>query len=393
MLQCINLDWLEIFCNEDPAYPLTPEYFQRQGWNVKRRAYGTRQYNQMFTLCWGEFGVYEIRRDPLSKKSQGGIFADTACHIRLCNRQLYCPKPINQLVNLLQFNHIHFKSISRFDLCKDFYKFDTKHENPKDFISAYMKGLYSKIHQSRLSAYGLEKNAPDNVPTWDVAAHGEDSWDCRSWNSLKWGSPTSLVSTKLYNKSMELRREGHDKPYIRDQWRACGFPEGTDVWRVEFSIHAGKRHQIERSSGRYQEIRLEQLSTPELLQMQFYSFYAEYFHFKVKEYTRNGTPKRKDLCSSVVFFENQQEAIFEPTTITKKHDTTRTDRLLIKRLREIINESEDYQINVKESCAKIIEYISYNSRNHGITPEEIEAIWARIDELHDLEPWYLTMER
>ena len=123
------------------------------------------------------------------------------------------------------------------------------------------------------------------------------------------------------------------------------------------------------------------------------SFYAEYFHFKVKEYTRNGTPKRKDLCSSVVFFENQQKAIFEPTTITKKHDTTRTDRLLIKRLRGIINNSEDYHIDVKESCAKIIEYISYNSRNNGISPEEIDAIWARINELHDLEPWYLTMER
>lgn len=393
MYDCINLDWLEVFCQESPDLPLVAEHFSKQGWNVKRRAYGTRQYEEMFTLCWGEVGVYEIRRNPLSKKSNGGIFADTACHIRLCNRQNYVPHPIHQLVNFLKYNAIKFISISRFDLCLDFYEFDQLKMAPAEFVKLYMQGRYAKIHQSRLAAFGLEKNAPDNVPTWDIAAHGEDNWEERTWNSLKWGSPTSLISTKLYNKSMELNRQGHDKPYIRDLWKQCGFPPDRDVWRIEFSIHAGKRHQIVKSSGQYQEIKLEQLSSPELIQMQFYSFYSEYFHFKVRETTRNGTPKRKDLCKSLVFFTKQQKPVFETTTVTRKKDVGRTDRMLIKRLREIASTTRLDEIQVKESCGHVIEYIKYKMHNTGITDEEIENLYENVEDMKRHLPWFLALER
>lgn len=393
MHSVINLDWLEIFCYESPDLPITAEHFALQGWNVKRRAYGTRQYEEMFTLCWGDTGVYEIRRNPLSKKSSGGIFADVACHIRLCNRQNYVPHPIHQLANFLKFNGIHFKSISRFDLCMDFTEFDALGKDPAEFVKLYMQGRYAKIHQSRLSAFGLEKNAPENVPTWDISAHGEDNWEERTWNSLKWGSPTSLVSTKLYNKTMELNRAGHDKPYIRDIWNQAGLDTTKDVWRIEFSIHAGKRHQIVKSSGQYQEIRLEQLSSPQLIQMQFYSFYSEYFHFKVRETTRNGTPKRKDLCKSIVFFSKQEKPAFEPTTVTKKKDISRTDRMLIKRLREIAGTARLDEILVKESCGHVMEYIKYKMHNHGITDEELENIFQSVEDMKTQLPWFLSYER
>ena len=393
MYNCINLDWLEIFCYESPDLPITAEHFARQGWNVKRRAYGTRQYEEMFTLCWGEVGVYEIRRNPLSKKSSGGIFADTACHIRLCNRQNYVPHPIHQLVNFLKYNGIHFKSISRFDLCMDFAEFDKLGKSPAEFVKLYMQGHYAKIHQSRLSAFGLEKNAPENVPTWDISAHGDDNWEERTWNSLKWGSPTSLISTKLYNKTMELNRAGHDKPYIRDIWKQAGLPEDRDIWRIEFSIHAGKRHQIVKSSGQYQEIKLEQLSTPELIQLQFFSFYSEYFHFKVRETTRNGTPKRKDLCKSVVFFVKQDKPAFEPTTVTAKQDVGRTDRMLIKRLREIASTARLDEMVVKTSCGHVMEYIKYKMHNHGISQEELDNLWAQVEDMKSQIPLHLSYDR
>lgn len=393
MYRCINLDWLEVYCLESPYMPITAEYFQKQGWNVKRRAYGTRQYQEMFTLCWGDFGIYEVRRNPLSKKSQGGIFPDEACHIRLCNRQNYCPQPIESLIQFLRSNRITFKSISRFDLAMDFYEFDYNHKTPEEFVAQYMRGEIAKIHQSKLSVFGEEKQKTTNTLYWDVMAHGEDNWNQRTWNSLKWGSPTSLITTKLYNKTMELNRPGHDKPYIRDAWKACGFPEDRDVWRIEFAIRSGKRHQIEMSSGKYKEVKLEQLITPELIQMQFFIYFAEYFHFKLRERTRNGTMKRKDLCKDVVFFSKVDKPVYQPITVTKQHDTNRTDRMLIKRLRQIAGESPDDRTDLKTACAQVIEYIWYKQRNTGIMPEEIAQMWTWIDDLIAQKPLVLTYDK
>lgn len=392
MYRCINLDWLEIFCIENPEFPLDPEKFRREGWEVEQRAYGTRQYEQMFTLCRGTTGLYEIRRKPLSKKSQGGILNDYACHIRLCNRQCYVNNPVVELSKFLQFNHIHFKNISRYDIAMDFQTFDFEPKEPQNFIQLYMEGKIAKIHQSRLAVYGLEKNSDKPTPTWDVGAHGEDTWKSRTWNSLKWGSPTSEISTKMYNKKMELARVGHDKPYIRECWNQCGFNPDIDTWRIEFSIHSGKRHMVEKSSGQFYEVTLEQLASRELIAYQYDIYFAEYFHFKHKEMTRNGTPKRKDLCSDVVLFVQHHKPVFTPITITSKKDAYRTDIMLVNRLKQIITESRDDEVAVKYASALIIQYINYYKRNVGFSEVDFDEFDNYIKLLEQRKPLRLTYD-
>lgn len=74
-MRCVNIDWLEVFCSEGLLGPRDAEYFIRQGYDVEKRAYGTPQYRQMFTINEGGRPVLEVRRDPYSLKCQGGILS------------------------------------------------------------------------------------------------------------------------------------------------------------------------------------------------------------------------------------------------------------------------------------------------------------------------------
>ena len=89
---------------------------------------------------------------------------------------------------------------------------------PERLIQQYMRGKVSKVNQV------------------NVSVHGADTWTGRVWQSLKWGSPSSPVSTKLYNKSKEMQ-QCLDKPYIAAM-AGCRLDLTKDVWRVEFSLSA-----------------------------------------------------------------------------------------------------------------------------------------------------------
>lgn len=300
--RCCNIDWLEVFVLEDvERYPCNADYYRSYGWHVQERAYGTRIYAEMFTLIdeWGE-PFLEVRRAPYSvNKVNEGFFPPNACHIRFHNRTCYMSGCITILRDFLALHNYTFKKIYRLDVCLDFEFFD-KGDDPARFIQRYMRGTYAKINQA------------------NIGAHGRDQWDGRTWNSLSWGNPKSMVSTKLYNKTLELE-QAHDKPYIKQAWRLAGLIDDTVnmtrraddgsvykpvIWRVEFSVKssAQKWFVIERNTGKHGKIpmphTLDMYDTPSKLLTVFASLASHYFHFKHYE---EGV--RKDRCRDKVLFD------------------------------------------------------------------------------------------
>lgn len=345
--RCVNIDWLEVFCLESIAAPCSPEYYMRQGYEVRVRAYGTPQYEQMFTIYEDNFPLLEIRRKPYSIKSQGGIFEPNACHIRLANRTCYLASPVNFLRSFLITHRYTFVSLTRIDICLDFNTFDNG-TNPARFVSSFMKEKIAKINQSRLSA------------------HGTDSWEGRVWNSLKWGAPTSIITTKLYNKSLELNQV-KDKFYIRDAWKDAGLNEFADVWRVEFSLKAAAQAQIDKQTGEYVPLSLTSYDTREKLWFQFTVLAQKYFHFKqliwIRRKSGEQTRQRKDRCPDVVTFRYNQTngETYEPIRVLTKQPTpTRTDKLLVKRLQEIAATELDRE--TKRAALKLASYMIYTMR-------------------------------
>lgn len=238
VVRCVNIDWLEVHAHEPQNNPHDLFYFQNCGYSVRPRDYGTRVYREMFTLLTThDEPLLEIRRNPASQGLQG-IHDPNECHIRLCNRTCYFDNAAELLDTFLREHGYYDVRISRIDLCLDFSRFDFG-DNPSSFIRRYFRHKYAKINQGR------------------ITSHGEDKWLGQEWNSLSWGSKTSAVTTKMYDKTMELydpKTDTFAKPYIREAWFHCGLidniqrvtlnGQSVTIWRVEFSLRSSVKNWV-----------------------------------------------------------------------------------------------------------------------------------------------------
>lgn len=398
MTRCVNIDWLECYCIEDSInYPHDAEYFRRCGWLVKEREYGTPMYKEMFTLLdnYGE-PLYEIRRNPKSDIREGGLFDPNSCHVRLANAACYAQTPAKNLAQFLELNGFWFQRISRIDICLDFEKFDYGDE-PQRVIKRYMEGKYAKINQANL------------------AAHGLDSWDGRNWNSLSWGSPNSMVTTKFYNKTKELH-EVKDKPYIRQAWYLAGLvdnmttlekrrKDGTTykpiIWRVEFSVKSGTKgwFVVEDYNGdrkRLQSYRnnLQVYETKEQLFQVFLSLSKHYFHFKHVEYENEGKGivaeslralqldythqqvdkdpkatrklKRKDRCADKQLFRTDQiEQYYQIEKVCTTTPRNKAIDSLLVRLQEY--RQTHYDKDIWKACDILIAQLEHEQTKNALT--------------------------
>lgn len=296
--RCVNIDWLEVHAREPVGNPRDAAYYREHGFSVNKREYGTRVYRQMFTiLAPNEEPLLEVRRDPASAGMMG-IHDENECHLRLCNRTCYFDNAAAFFKSFLSQHGYTDVRISRIDLCLDFVRFDLG-DDPAAFVRRYFKHRYAKINQGR------------------ICSHGSDTWTGQEWNSLAWGSKTSAVTTKMYNKTLELydaKTDRYGKPYIREAWFWCGFiddiqrctknGENVDVWRVEFSLRSAVKNwipiELDGVAGRWQSLKnnLDCYDGRDKILVMFASLAQHYFHFK--KYEQN---KRKDRCKDKVLFD------------------------------------------------------------------------------------------
>lgn len=375
-VRCVNLDWLEVHCREPFSQPRNAMYYRHQGYVVHEREYGTRVYREMFTLE-GNDGeqLLEVRRDPASQ-GIGGIHDAEECHIRLKNRTCYFDNASILLLTFLQQHGYTDIRISRIDICLDFVRFDAG-DDPQAFVRRYFNHRYAKINQGR------------------ICGHGEDTWSGQEWNSISWGSKSSAVTTKIYNKTLELYDEKTDhfaKPYIRQAWFLCGFIDDiqrvekdgqrVNVWRVEFSLRSAVKNwipiEINGVSKNFQSLKntLDVYSDRRKILVMFASLANHYFHFK--KFKKN---VRKDRCPDKVLFN------FTSTEITYKigkNDTALGSGESFKaRYQRLIEKIRDYQnchygAELHKACEVLISSMSEeNLRSDLANPwsrEELETM-------------------
>lgn len=357
--RCLNFDWIELFCEESPSLsPCNTSYFQKCGYQVIERDYGTRQYRSMFTVCDEHgHGMFEIRREPVSgslAQQNRGIFSEYSCHIRVVNRYCYDPGIINRLADFLYQHHYTIKRIFRLDIALDFEKFDDN-TDPQKFIKRYVDGRYTKVNQGSISA------------------HGVDRWEGRTWHSLSWGAPKSMVSTKLYCKTLELQQQ-KDKPYIRYAWFNAGLvndytrltqkaADGSTykpvIWRLEFSLRSSAKGWIvlqdcagKKVQNIYVPHDLDAYDTPAKLQAAFQNLCRHYFHFK-----RYEEGVRKDLCKDRDLF------AWSSKDYVAKLDRLITDEPASSALTSLRHRLEELRMkstraDVASACNCLIDYLT-----------------------------------
>lgn len=367
--RCINLDWLEVTALEPITQPHDADYFRSCGFVVIERDYGTRVWGQMFTLEGADHLPFiEVRRAPKSE-----IIAPNVVHLRLVNRVCYFDDAANLMGEFMITHSYEFHHIARVDICLDFERFDYG-DNPRDFMRRFMEGKYSKINQA------------------NIHAHGTDEWAGRVWNSLSWGSPSSDIGTKFYNKTLELYdpvTHTYGKPYIRQSWLECGLvddatkctkrtDDGTeytpDIWRVEFSISSSVRNwfviELDGKQKNKQSIRntLDMYDSRAKLLIIFASLSQHYFHFKhlVKRYNfykdghTDGNPQRKDRCPDKLLFNWHSITTLYKVAKDSVATSERPNRQfvsLLSKLREFRDTTHD--TSVRQSAQVIIDYLEY----------------------------------
>ena len=359
--RCVNLDWLEVHCLEPYGDPHDAEYFRRVGLTVMERDYGTRVYKEMFTVNDAQGNPFvEVRRAPYST-GYAGIHDERECHLRLVNAACYLDNAADLMQQFIDTYHYDFNRITRVDICLDFERFD-EGDDPAVFLSRYLRQVYSKINQG------------------NITAHGADRWNGQVWNSVSWGSPTSAIGTKFYNKTMELYDPAtgtYRKPHIRYAWLKCGLiddfhkvmKQGKDgwytpqIWRVEFSIRSSVKKwfaiELNGEAKHYQSIRntLDMYDCRDKLLTLFASLQQHYFHFK--HYDKE---QRKDRCPDKVLFRwNGMQVTYKvgrDDTLSILGEGAKQSRpydTLLKKLR--LYQQEKTQKDIVEACQVIIRAI------------------------------------
>lgn len=323
-LRCVNIDWLEVYCLEDGMeYPCNADYYRNRGYFVVERDYGTRTYKEMFTIYDNDMQPWiEVRRNPASGNSKFSGLTNLSCHLRLSNRQCYLDDCVDRLRGFLLKHNYVFKRIYRIDVCYDFEYFDSG-DLPSKFARRFLERKYRKINQSKIRVIG------------------DDNWTDFDWESLSWGSPSSMVSTKMYNKSKEIATVSKEKTWIPWAWFQCGLIDdpvlhtkisdkgeaySPEIWRVEFSLHsqADTWLVIEDISGKKTKKRkvkhtLSLFDSKERLWSRFEELAYHYFRFKYREYKQTSRTvsqfaleavhtdiekqlQRKDRCTDKILF-------------------------------------------------------------------------------------------
>lgn len=301
-MRCVNLDWLEVSCEEsNNRYPCDPDYFRSQGFIVHERDYGTRVWGQVFTIEDADGHDWiEIRRCPPSGASDFKGLNEYSCRLRVVNAQLYVDGCVQRFRDFLATHDYIFKRIYRIDIAYDFEYFDSG-DQPARFARRYVECKYRKINQCKMNAFA------------------NDTWTSFDWESLSWGSPHSMVSTKLYNKSREIETVSKQKTYIVYSWFLNGLIDDPvnrlrvdsggvkykpEIWRLEFSMksQADRWLVIEDQSGKRVKKKaiphtLDMFDAPDKVWQRFQDLAFHYFHFK--KYVKD---KRKDLCPDKVLF-------------------------------------------------------------------------------------------
>lgn len=350
---CINIDWFEVFCYE-PADFGRPSDYEQMGFRVAIRDYGTRVFKQMFTVIAGGNPWIEVRREPKSVASEGGIMNDGACSIRLVNRSCYEPEAVKTLYTFLASVGYNYKkktvcAISRVDLCLDFRTFADDYK-PEVFLKEYLGGKYAKINQTKLQAWG------------------QDFFSDKYFHALKWGSPSSMVSTKVYDKTKEMAEE-KTKPWIIDSWVQSGllssYADESTVWRLEFSINADCKFWItdqNKFDEYYQNNDIEIWVNPDNYMRIIAGLVSHYFRFvEVQE------GKNKYKCPVVKLFNFDYCERYLPKPLRNLMESGRGERAVINKLRKVAASGmvTDRSVDVLEDAVKIFEEIYAYRKQFG----------------------------
>lgn len=276
----ISIDWLSIFCvcthvmmtggkqtAEDGSSVDLPgrEFPNIHGYTYELQDYGTRQYKQLIFVYLDKEKIAEVQCNPHSP-----ILDAFSVVVKFDNRLLYSSRLWAVVTNFLRDHQMRVLRLTRLDIAADFNKFYCYQCVPfiRDFLSTKLRHVGRGHGQSNF-AHGAKKDADTGYSL---------AW--LNYDTLSFGSRSSDVRVYLYNKTRELA-EVHDKPYIRDSWKAANLDtsNGVQVWRLEVSIKGKGFRFRNKDTDEEEEITFARIQDDAQLILLYHTFVKQYFAF------------------------------------------------------------------------------------------------------------------
>lgn len=323
--QIINIDWLSY-----SAYGIVGESTIFNRYKVIPKEHGSQVFKNLASIiCVDNLEeVAQIQYNPRSSALKPNL-----CIIKIANRCLYEYDWINLIKTINSGLNLEYNSLSRLDICADFYTF--KSINPHQLIREFM--------HKKLRRYGKSK----------YVLHGNQDRK-QEYEYLRFGSSTSEVVTYLYNKSLEMREVKH-KPYIVRQWSQLSYPfddiaQTPDVWRLEFRLNGDNIKCLCDENAELHELNINALNTKET-QLLLYSALVSKFWRWAKP-----TAQKFIDCQEVQMFDFSKTAF----TIQERNDErqeVRKAKRYIKALEELamLEDTEELQIIIAQTKLQLPE--------------------------------------
>lgn len=327
MIRCINVDWLVLYGSLNSIEEID---IGLEKYNLIRTE-NLRGTNNFATWCSirskkSQEKYAELCYNPYSIKDNGGggVFSANDCTIQLCNKWLYSPGGIQSFLNVCSSIGFRYKSISKIDICLDFQKFDNN-MNPQTLIKGFFSCKYWKVGQTSCSSFQKQSTGME-------------------FSGIYFGSPSSAAKIRLYNKSQEMR-ELKEKPYIRDVWKECNLDENKDVWRLEVSIKPSGQNMVQVTTGNILSLYPKDIISRNALHDIYFCYINHYFRFRIN----NGKTLKKYAKPLLLFNTEKTTETYKPMRLTESLNSGRTEKLIIKRLLEMIENEK-----VSEKAGKSI---------------------------------------
>ncbi len=356
----ISMDWLQIHVvhGQDFGEKNTLHY------RIIRTGQ-TKTFRNVYAIknIWGQL-VATYATDPTEciLKPFHGI-------LKLENSQLYRRLNVASFTEcLLDELHMRFVGITRLDISYDFNSFQNELE-PERFIQKFVSGKILKLMKSKFRLSGTHDKK--NVFEW-----------------LFFGSKTSDVHYKLYNKTVEQKNEGR-KPYIWDSWEKSSLLDTKkDVWRLEFTVNSTTAIFCNRFTfSKFHNLDMLRVENYASL---FVGLFQHFFRFVTADFSKNRKARMKEVL--LLDFDESILAFERVKINSEKKDSTRSTKIAIAFMERFNNEMRQFDDNIQDETKSVIsklieqhglqewakgKYIEFTETNY---PENIEEFKKLADD-------------
>jgi hypothetical protein len=313
MKKTLAIDWLQCrVVMMDMLLMNIPDIYQ-----VKLRGHGSQQFGKIYDIFSAKNNdlLAIITADPrpaLHMQPNEGI-------LQITNKYLYNTDLLNFLKKILTDLSLSFQNYTRLDFALDFENFDTI--DVQNLITKIENGNYLKKRK-------VKWQRTTTVPR--INTLGELIKDVET---VSFGSKSSDIYYKLYNKSLEMVQKTH-KEYIYNHWQSAGYDGILPVYRLEFTVKNSRKLIVTEDGEPLSYRDIDVISRANDI---YWHVFNEHFSFVHHEFTRNNTNRKKDRSIDVVLFEDTATASCRIKPDSSK-ESKRSDKIFLKKVTKLNDE-------------------------------------------------------